>query len=95
MSNTEAKVTVKFAVRAEPGKAVFIAGDFNGWDPWANKMSYKESKGVYVAKLRLTPGSHQYRFIIDGTWCADPENVLAVANDFGSFNSLIDVSERS
>lgn len=91
MSNHEETVAVKFTVRADPSKDVFLAGDFNRWDPRAKKMAYKPRKGVYAETVRLTRGTHEYKFIIDGTWCADPENVLAVANDCGSFNSIIEV----
>ena len=80
---------VKFTVHADKGKAVYVAGDFNGWDPTAKKMSFR--KGVFVARMKLTPGEHQYKFVIDGTWCVDPENVNAVRNDQGTFNSVITV----
>lgn len=85
----ETTKAVTFTVHAEKGKSVYVAGDFNAWDPTAKKMAFKG--GVYTASVKLTPGDHQYKFIIDGTWCADPENVNAVANDQGTFNSVITV----
>jgi len=66
---------VTFTVHAEKGKAVYVAGEFND----------------YSATVKLAPGDYQYKFVIDGTWCADPENVNAVANDQGTFNSVITV----
>lgn len=80
---------VTFTVHAEKGKAVYVAGEFNDWDPTAKKMAFKA--GVYTATVKLAPGDYQYKFVIDGTWCADPENVNAVANDQGTFNSVITV----
>ena len=80
---------VTFTVHADKGKAVYVAGEFNKWDPTAKKMAYKA--GVYTATVKLAPGTYQYKFVIDGTWCADPENVNAVANDQGTFNSVIEV----
>lgn len=85
----ETTKAVTFTVHAEKGKAVYVAGDFNAWDPTAKKMAFKG--GVYTASVKLTPGDHQYKFVIDGTWCADPENANAVANDQGTFNSVITV----
>ncbi len=79
--------TVKFTVHAEKGKAVYVAGCFNKWNPTAKKMAFKA--GVYSATVKLVPGEYQYKFIIDGTWCADPENVNAVPNDQGTFNSVL------
>ena len=54
-------------------------------------MAYKARSGIYTATVKLAPGSYQYKFVIDGTWCADPENVNAVPNDHGTFNSVVTV----
>ncbi len=82
---------VTFTVHAEKGKAVYVAGEFNKWDPTAKKMAYKAKNGVYEATIKLVPGEYQYKFVIDGTWCADPENVNSVQNDQGTFNSVVTV----
>ena len=81
--------SVSFTVHAEKGKAVYLAGEFNQWNPTAKKMAYKARSGLYTATVKLAAGTYQYKFVIDGTWCADPENVNAVANDQGTFNSVI------
>ena len=81
--------TVTFTVHADKGKAVYLAGEFNQWNPTAKKMAFKG--GVYTAQIKLAAGSYQYKFVIDGTWCADPENVNSVPNDQGTFNSVITV----
>ena len=81
--------SVTFTVHAEKGKAVYLAGEFNEWNPTAKKMAYQAKGGLYAATVKLAAGSYQYKFVIDGTWCADPENVNAVANDQGTFNSVI------
>ena len=85
----EAAKNVTFTVHADKGKAVYVAGEFNKWNPTAKKMAYKA--GIYTATVKLAAGTYQYKFVIDGTWCADPENANAVANDQGTFNSVITV----
>lgn len=80
---------ITFTVHADKGKSVYVAGDFNGWDPTAKKLAFRN--GVYSAKIKLLPGDHEYKFVIDGTWCADPENAQCVPNDQGTFNSVITV----
>ena len=82
---------VTFTIHAEKGKEVYIAGEFNKWDPTAKKMAYKARSGVYSATVKLAPGEYQYKFVIDGTWCADPENVNSIQNDQGTFNSIVTV----
>lgn len=86
-----AEKSVTFTVHAEKGKAVYLAGEFNKWNPTAKKMTYKAGEGVYATTVKLQAGTYQYKFVIDGTWCADPENVNSVANDQGTFNSVIEV----
>jgi 1,4-alpha-glucan branching enzyme len=86
-----AKKSVTFPVHADKGKAVYLAGSFNEWSTTAKKMAYKAKEGIYAATVQLAPGEYQYKFVIDGTWCADPENVNAVKNDQGTFNSVITV----
>ena len=89
VAKKSATKSVTFTVHADKGKAVYVAGEFNKWNPTAKKMTFKA--GVYSATLKLAAGTYQYKFVIDGTWCADPENVNAVANDQGTFNSVITV----
>lgn len=79
--------SVMFTIHAEKSKAVYLAGDFNKWNPTAKKMTFKA--GVYSTSVKLTPGEYQYKFVIDGIWCADPENANSIANDQGTFNSII------
>ena len=83
--------SVTFTVHADKGKAVYLAGVFNQWSLTAKKMAYKAKSGIYTATVKLAAGTYQYKFVIDGTWCADPENANAVANDQGTFNSVITV----
>ena len=86
-----AKKNVTFTFHADKGKAVYLAGVFNQWSLTAKKMAYKARSGIYAATVRLAPGSYEYKFVVDGVWCADPENTNSVANDQGTFNSVIEV----
>jgi len=83
--------SVAFTIHADKGKSVYLAGEFNNWNPTAKKMTYKAASGIYATTVKLVPGTYQYKFVLDGTWCADPENINAVANDQGTFNSVITV----
>ncbi len=83
---------VTFTVRADATSRVFLAGSFNSWDPTAKEMTDKKGEGVFTATLSLLPGDHQYKFVIDGTWCADPENPDWVQNDHGTLNSVVHVA---
>jgi 1,4-alpha-glucan branching enzyme len=71
------------------GGEVFVAGDFNEWNPRSHKMTKRE--GFFQRKLKLAPGMHEYKFIVDGEWQTDPFAQEQRPNDFGSMNSVIHV----
>jgi hypothetical protein len=48
----------------------------------------KRGKDEWYVVLRLKPGRYQYKFVVDGTWMADPENNLKQADNYGGFNSV-------
>jgi chromosome partitioning protein len=70
---------------------VQIAGDFNNWQPEKAEMAKVGESGVWQAKIKLPPGKHQYRFVVDGQWQQDPYNEKSEINPFGGLNSVIDV----
>ena len=77
-----------FSVRAEVGSKVFVAGSFNNWDPTSKELVDKNHDGNFAIALTLAPGAHQYKFVIDGTWCADPECADWIQNDHGTLDSV-------
>ena len=82
---------VTFTGRADAGKAVYLAGCFNQWNPTGKKMTDKKKDGVYSTTVKHAPGTYEYKFVIYGVWCADPENTDAVKTDCGTLNSVITV----
>jgi hypothetical protein len=68
------EVVVRF--RDPAATDVRIAGDFNGWVPDKGVRSLIESDGpvrVWTKILKLSPGTYQYRYIVDGEWREGPE----------------------
>ena len=76
-----------------PGKAVFVAGSFNNWQP-VRKLEEKNNDGVYRCRLLLEPGEYQYKFLVDGEWRSDASNPDFVPNEFGSLNSVLTVKAK-
>lgn len=68
---------------------VYLAGDFNEWNPRSHRMFKKE--GYFKRKLKLAPGAHEYKFVADGEWLTDPTAVEQRPNEFGSLNSVIHI----
>ena len=82
--------TVRFTYRPSNGaKRVALAGDFNGWQPTRMK---RQKGGAFAATVPLHPGTHEYRFVVDGEWVPDPDHEQHVPNPYGSVNSLAEVT---
>jgi len=65
--------TVEFYIKTGPGKRVYLAGDFNRWDPYMTALKEKEP-GFYSTELSIKPGRYAYYFVIDGEPVPDPLN---------------------
>ena len=75
---------------APEAKEVYLAGDFNNWSLDSLPL-HRSADGVWRTRVALTPGEHQYRLIVDGTWQDDPRARAFVANEFGSQNCVLRV----
>ncbi|MEI6218683.1 MAG: hypothetical protein WCP86_07265 [bacterium] len=81
------KKRVKFSIKAQPGSEVYVTGTFNGWNPKKNKLANKD--GVFTGTILLPKGRHEYKFVVDGVWCVDPECPEWTPNGMGSLNSVL------
>ncbi len=84
-----AKAKVTFSTHADSGSKVFVAGSFNNWDPTANELKEKKGSGTFETSITLAKGSYEYKFVINGTWAADPDCRDWVQNDMGTLNSVV------
>lgn len=81
------ELTFIFNSYPEAGR-VFLAGDFNGWDPADRRMTRRKD-GTFRARVMLAPGRYEYKFVADGKWLTDPDAPEQVANAFGTINGLV------
>lgn len=86
---------VTFRCEANPGAEVFLAGEFNGWDPTAQPMGDPDGDGVFEATLELEDGRYPYKFVVDGNWQADPAATETVDDGFGGQNSVVVVGDAA
>ncbi|MFY7671645.1 hypothetical protein ACOSP6_11225 [Tenacibaculum sp. MEBiC06402] len=73
-------------------RKVVLAGSFNKWNEELFIM-HKTTEGWEIS-LQLKPNSYEYRFIIDGYWIEDPDNPNKTPNEYGEYNSVIDINQR-
>jgi Glycogen recognition site of AMP-activated protein kinase len=82
---------VRFVFVDPSAASVEIVGDFNAWARGSAHLRQSGVPGVWAISVPLSPGRHEYAFIINGTrWVADPLAVKA-SDDFGTESSVIRV----
>ena len=82
-----ATVYVQFRVELPEADEVRLAGSFNGWQP-TYELS-ESAPGTWSVMIPLTPGVHDYTFVVDGgEWILDPV-APRVADSFGGSNSRL------
>lgn len=79
-----------FYYRDPEARNVFIVGDFNNWNPYSHPM-YKKKTGFWILELDLLPGSHAYRFLVDGIYRKDPLSKDIVLDQFDNEYTHINV----
>lgn len=69
----------------DAGKMI-LAGSFNNWSEDALSMIQTDSG--WIADVKLAPGKYWYKFIADGQWKTDPDNLVTETDVEGNKNSV-------
>jgi len=80
---------VTFYCPAPNAQSVAIAGDFNHWHPFPMQRTLD---GWWFARIELTHGHHQYRFLVDGKPMLDPQATGIARDEKDDRVSLVAVS---
>ncbi len=67
-------------------KRVFLSGSFNSWSTLKGLM--KKIDGGWVLDIKLDAGAYEYKYIVDGRWTTDPNNLLHTNDGNGNDNSV-------
>lgn len=68
-------------------RVVAVAGTFNKWNQ--SQFLFARQGDGWECRVNLPPGTHQYKFIVDGNWLTDPSNPKMVHDERGFLNSLL------
>jgi AMP-activated protein kinase-like protein len=86
-ANAEPRVFVQFRLQASDAMSVQLAGSFTNWQPQYELR--RTGSGIWSITIPLSPGVHDYAFVVDGNlWTADPY-APSVDDGFGGTNSRI------
>ncbi len=69
-----------------PGR-VELAGSFPA-APWDAPRAMVDAGGRWTLDVPVPAGQHQYKFIVDGAWIADPDNPETTDDGHGGRNSV-------
>jgi len=82
---------VRFVFVDSGAASVALVGDFNEWTKGTTELKRSGAPGVWTVSVALTPGRHEYAFIVNGSrWVADPLAVKS-SDDFDTESSVIRV----
>ena len=85
---------VRFVFVDSGAATVELVGDFNEWERGTTRLRRSGAPGVWSVSVPLSPGRHEYAFIINGSrWVADPL-ALKSTDDFGTESSVIRVASN-
>ncbi|KAK3042460.1 hypothetical protein RJ639_000184, partial [Escallonia herrerae] len=73
------------------GREVLLCSSFDGWTEQVPMILGEGSTTVFQAICDLPPGYHQYKFLVDGVWRVDDQQ-LCVQDQYG-INNLVLVKE--
>ena len=91
MKTTKEKVRQEFSFKAPGAQSVLLAGDFTGWQDRAIPLQ-PQGDGLWKITTTLEPGTHHYRFLVNGDWQDDPACTVRVPNAYGTLNAVRVVS---
>jgi hypothetical protein len=91
MTRRDTVQLVRFVFVDPRAARVELVGDFNEWAKGSTELTRSGAPGVWSVSVPLSPGRHEYAFIINGSrWVADPLAVKS-SDDFGTESSVIRV----
>ena len=85
----EPRKEVTFKLEATSAREVLLAGDFTEWEKTPIKLR-KGEQGAWNTTVKLAPGQHQYKFVVDGKWQVDPA-ARTRPDPFGGSNSIVEI----
>jgi hypothetical protein len=79
-----------FRLDAPEAQSVLVAGTFTDWEQRPIPLQ-RDASDTWNVGVPLAAGQHQYLFMVDGEWRADPGCSTRVPNPYGTKNMLLEV----
>ena len=82
---------MEFVALYPKAESAQLAGDFNSWQPGNTPLARDADNGRWSVELALSKGSYRYRYVVDGRWQEDPYNSQLEPNEYGEYNSIVEM----
>jgi hypothetical protein len=80
----------RFEFTAPEAREVCLVGDFNAWEVCRMPLQKNPETGQWVLEVPLSPGRHEYMFVVDKeAWVTDPTAPAQVDDGFGNQNAVV------
>ncbi|NTW25530.1 MAG: hypothetical protein HGA37_12600 [Lentimicrobium sp.] len=66
---------------------VYLSGTFNNWSTM--QLPMQKTNNGWEIRLRLAPGRYLYKYIADGKWISDPNNLQKERDGQSGYNSIL------
>lgn len=71
---------------------VVVSGSFNNWQK--NALKLQKINNSWMLPMYLANGTYTYKFVVDGSWIADPANESVFPNEFKDVNSVKSIGTK-
>lgn len=75
----------------EQAQRVVLSGSFNGWN--ARNLRMTKTATGWELPVFINEGTHTYKYIVDGRWITDPDNLSTRPDGRGNENSVLELGE--
>ena len=91
VSRPAGKKRVTLVAPIAGAQEVLATGDFTGWSAEGVRLKRRRD-GQWSATVQLSPGSYEYRLLVDGQWWNNPACEHRSGNPYGSQNDVLIVT---
>lgn len=92
-SKNRINVPIVFALDMPGVSSVDVIGTFNSWTPGDYHMQWDPKKRLWILRVHMREGTHEYAFLINGeTILPDPNAMVYREDGFGQKNSVLIVN---
>jgi hypothetical protein len=88
------KGRARFRLRAGQASQVAVIGSWDDWAAPGQTLTHTHEPGLWEAWIDVPPGTHRYRFVVDGHPVRPPDAPRYARDDFGGEDALIEVPKE-